>query len=107
MRRALFMATLAGLAVGLILYLIDIEFDQLSIGSRVDALRRRLSGGDDGVIQDGQGRVDEVLPTGVYPSSAGSAPSSARAQGMASWGQGPRGAAGYEDSGGSELSGLK
>ncbi len=105
MRRALVMATLAGLAVGLILYLIDIEFDQRSMGSRVPGLRRLLGEGD-GYMRGGRGRMDEVLPTGVYPSSADEAPSSARAQGMASWGQGARGAAGYEDAGGSELSGL-
>lgn len=51
----------------------------------------------------GQGRRDEVGHSGVFPASGGSAPGDAEAHGMASWGQGERGAAGYEDSGRSEL----
>ncbi len=61
---------------------------------------------ESGVPGGGQGRVDRVEPTGVYPASDPNAPADAEAQGMASWGQGERGAAGYEDSGSSELSGL-
>jgi hypothetical protein len=51
----------------------------------------------------GQGRVDEVGGSGVYPASGPRPPSGdADVQGMASWGQGERGAAGYEDHGTSE-----
>lgn len=52
----------------------------------------------------GAGRRDEVGKSGVYPaSSINEAPGDAEARGMASWGQGERGAAGYQDSGSSEL----
>ncbi len=47
---------------------------------------------------------DEVGHSGVYPASAmEQAPENARSQGEASWGQGERGAEGYNDHGGSEL----
>ncbi len=88
------MAAMAGLAVGFVLYMVDLQMGRRS------AEMRRENG-----LRAGRGRVDEILPTGVYPTSAESAPASAEAQGMASWGQGERGAAGYEDSGGSELPG--
>lgn len=52
----------------------------------------------------GQGRQDVVGGTGVYPASGPMPEGDAEIQGMASWGQGERGAAGYEDSGSSELS---
>jgi uncharacterized membrane protein len=58
---------------------------------------------EDTGITGGAGRVDEVGHTGVYPASDASAPGDAEAQGMASWGQGDLGAAGYEESGRSEL----
>jgi uncharacterized membrane protein len=61
---------------------------------------------DSGMPGGGRGRIDRVGHTGVYPASDPDAPPDAEAQGMASWGQGERGAAGYEDSGGSEISGL-
>jgi hypothetical protein len=52
----------------------------------------------------GQGRRDEVGPTGVHPMSAGADPNrNAEIRTPASWGQGERGAAGYDDAGGSEL----
>lgn len=48
--------------------------------------------------------IDEAGGSGVYPASeAGKAPDDSEAHGMASWGQGERGAAGYDDHGGSEL----
>ncbi len=48
--------------------------------------------------------VDEVGNTGVYPASeADQAPKDSEAQGMASWGQGERGAEGYNDHGESEI----
>ena len=50
-----------------------------------------------------QGQTDTVGRSGVYPASEPDAPPDAEVQGMASWGQRERGAAGYEDSGRSEL----
>jgi hypothetical protein len=50
-----------------------------------------------------QGRVDEVGGSGVFPMSASEGASDdAEVRGEMGWGQGERGAAGYEDSGGSE-----
>lgn len=71
-----------------------------SQANRTDADARRESGEPGG----GQGRRDEVGPTGVYPMSGG-IPSGKHPEirTPASWGQGDRGAEGYEDSGGSEL----
>ncbi|HEX5439145.1 MAG TPA: hypothetical protein VFW98_18475 [Gemmatimonadaceae bacterium] len=51
----------------------------------------------------GQGRRDMVGDSRVYPASGGRAPDDAELRGMASWGQGERGAEGYADAGGSEL----
>ena len=52
----------------------------------------------------GKGRVDAVGSSGVYPMSGKERPKGdAPLRTMASWGQGDRGPAGYEDSGGSEL----
>ncbi len=52
----------------------------------------------------GAGRRDEVGPTGVYPMSGGIPKGKhLEVRTPAAWGQGERGAAGYEDSGGSEL----
>jgi len=61
---------------------------------------RRESGEPGG----GAGRRDEVGPTGVYPMSAG-VPEGKHPElrTPAAWGQGKRGAAGYDDAGGSEL----
>jgi hypothetical protein len=48
--------------------------------------------------------TDRVGRSGVYPASeAEKAPGDSEAQGMASWGQGERGAKGYEDHGDSEV----
>jgi hypothetical protein len=48
--------------------------------------------------------VDRVGGSGIYPASeADRAPRDSEAQGMASWGQGERGAAGYNDHGDSEI----
>ncbi len=59
-------------------------------------------------IQEGTGTperwVDRVGGSGVYPASEiGKAPKNSEAQGMASWGQGERGAEGYNDHGDSEI----
>jgi osmotically-inducible protein OsmY len=51
----------------------------------------------------GRGRVDEVGGSGVYPASGPMPKENASVQGEASWGQGERGSAGYEDSGRSEM----
>lgn len=61
---------------------------------------RRESGEPGG----GKGRRDKVGPTGVYPMSGG-IPKGKRLEirTPAAWGQGERGAAGYDDSGGSQL----
>jgi hypothetical protein len=55
-------------------------------------------------VPGGIGRRDEgVGGSGVYPVSAGNAPEDAEIRTQAGWGQGERGAAGYEDTGPSEL----
>jgi hypothetical protein len=61
---------------------------------------------DSGEPGGGAGRRDEVGPTGVYPMSAGIPKGKhpeMEIRTPAEWGQGERGAEGYEDSGGSEL----
>jgi len=59
---------------------------------------------ESGMPGGGAGRRDTPGHTGVYPVSGPEWPSGpAELQGMASWGQGDRGAAGYEDHGESEL----
>lgn len=59
---------------------------------------------DPGTPGGGTGRKDEAGGSGVYPASAGEAPEDSVLRGQAEWGQGERGAAGYEDSGTSEIS---
>jgi hypothetical protein len=60
-----------------------------------------------GVPGEGAGRREEVGHTGVYPFSAsGGASGDAPLIGQQEWGQGDRGAPGYENSGDSELFGL-
>jgi hypothetical protein len=93
MSKILALALAAGLAVGVALYAYEVRWQ----GAGYTAPESSYPGG-------GQGRVDVIARTGVYPASAGSAPPGAQAQSMASWGQGARGAAGYQDAGGSELS---
>ena len=62
---------------------------------------------DSGMPGGGAGRRETVGHTGVYPVSASEgAPADTPIHPEASWGQGERGAAGYEDSGGSELEPL-
>lgn len=60
---------------------------------------------ESGMPGGGAGRRDEIGGrSGVFPaSSAEGAPSDAEIRTQAEWGQGERGAAGYEDSGSSEL----
>ena len=69
-------------------------------GRKPDDDKRRESGKPGG----GRGRRDEVGPTGVYPMSAGiPAGKHLEIRTPAAWGQGKRGAEGYNDAGGSEL----
>ena len=69
--------------------------------SESDHERARRESGQPG---GGAGRRDEVGPTGVYPMSAGIPPGKhPEIRTPAEWGQGDRGAEGYNDSGGSEL----
>ena len=59
---------------------------------------------ESGMPGGGAGRRDETGRSGVYPaSSAEGATGDAPIRGESEWGQGERGAAGYEDSGESEL----
>lgn len=59
---------------------------------------------ESGLPGGGAGRKDEVKGSGVYPASGPYPAGNAEFHGQASWGQGERGAAGYEDHGTSELS---
>jgi hypothetical protein len=58
---------------------------------------------ESGLPGGGQGRRDEVGRTGVYPASGPLPEGDAEYRGQMEWGQGLRGAAGYYDSGPSEL----
>lgn len=58
---------------------------------------------ESGMPGGGQGRTDDVRGTGVHPASGPWPEGDAPVRGMAGWGQGERGAAGYEDHGESEL----
>ncbi|HSQ28956.1 MAG TPA: hypothetical protein VLN49_03850 [Gemmatimonadaceae bacterium] len=72
--------------------------DSAAKRTAIDA--RRESGQPGG----GAGRRDEVGPTGVYPMSGGIPEGHhLEVRTPASWGQGERGAEGYNDAGGSEL----
>ena len=60
--------------------------------------------GDSGLPGGGAGRREGPFHTGVYPVSADEgAAGDAPLEGEQGWGQGERGAAGYDDSGGSGL----
>lgn len=70
-------------------------------GQETDEMQTQNAAGMPG---DGVGRREVVGRSGVYPVSASQdAPGDAPIQPEASWGQGERGAAGYTDSGDSEL----
>ncbi len=73
---------------------------------RTTKSRSTRSRRESGMPGGGAGRREEVSGSGVYPASGPEPPENAPYQGMASWGQGERGAAGYEDSGRSEPSTL-
>lgn len=74
-----------------------------------DQAHSKSSGGEQeerresGLPGGGQGRRDEVGHSGVYPMSGPHPEGDAEIKGQAAWGQGERGAAGYEDHGTSEL----
>lgn len=73
-------------------------------GKRVPDERAQEARRESGEPGGGQGRRDEVGGSGVYPMSGGIPKGKhPEIRTMAGWGQGERGAAGYEDSGGSEL----
>lgn len=67
------------------------------------AMKRKISKRASGVPGGGAGRKDRVGPSGVYPMSGPHPPGDAPMVWPGSWGQGKRGAAGYEDHGESEL----
>jgi hypothetical protein len=58
---------------------------------------------ESGLPGGGQGRRDEVGGSGVYHKTSENIPGDAEIRTPWQWGQGERGAEGYEDSGGSEL----
>jgi hypothetical protein len=60
---------------------------------------------EEGLPGSGKGRKEKPGRSGVYPMSAGEMPPSGDApvRDMNEWGQGERGAAGYEDHGSSEV----
>ena len=59
---------------------------------------------ESGMPGGGQGRNDQVEPTGIYPvSEMGGASPDAKVHGEESFGQGDRGAAGYQDAGSSGI----
>ena len=69
-----------------------------------DSARDPANDPESGEPGGGAGRRDEVGPTGVYPMSAGIPEGKhPELRTPAAWGQGDRGAAGYDDAGGSEL----
>lgn len=72
-------------------------------GEEGEQARQREQMNERGLPGGGVGRRDEPGHTGVYPMSAseGASPDAAT-KGEMGWGQGERGAAGYEDSGSSE-----
>jgi hypothetical protein len=71
--------------------------------TRKKSANRGDKGRESGEPGGGQGRRDEVGGSGVYPASAENIPGDAVIRTPQQWGQGGRGAEGYEDSGGSEL----
>jgi hypothetical protein len=78
--------------------------EQRAKGARDAEDTTRRDERESGMPGGGAGRRDAVGHTGVYPQSAAERPSSdAPVRTENAWGQGERGAAGYEDSGSSEL----
>jgi|SRR5438874_1135840 len=75
------------------------KLDNSNLSSKKLASEKKDSGAPGG----GRGRKDEVGRSGVYPFSSPRAPKQAEVRAAGSWSQGQRGAASYEDHGGSEL----
>ena len=75
------------------------KLDNSNLASKKLASEKKDSGAPGG----GRGRKDEVGRSGVYPFSSPRAPKQAEVRAPGSWSQGQRGAASYEDHGGSEL----
>ncbi len=71
--------------------------------AKKDRGKRERGSGTPG-SEGGAGRREDGRGSGGYPESAGSAPPDAAIRTPAEWGQGERGAEGYQDSGQSELS---
>jgi hypothetical protein len=72
-----------------------------SKSSKQESVDARRESGEPG---GGAGRRDIVEPSGVFPMSGGIPPNKhLEIRTPASWGQGERGAEGYNDAGGSEL----
>jgi hypothetical protein len=72
--------------------------DQQGQNTKTDDIR------ESGKPGGGQGRVDRVESSGVYPvSEMGRAAAGATVHGESSFGQGERGAAGYQDAGGAGI----
>lgn len=63
----------------------------------------RIKRDESGMPGGGAGRIDRVGRSGVYPASGPMPEGDAEVETMAAWGQGERGAEGYEDHGESEL----
>ncbi len=85
--------------------------DRSGQGNRTPARRQSANANspnarsrDSGNPVGGGGRREQVGKSGVYPASGPLPPDNAPYQGMGTFGQGKRGAAGYEDSGRSEPS---
>lgn len=74
-----------------------------SIRKEAKLARQAAEQGDTGRPGDGRGRTDHAGLSNVYPASGPLPPGDARLQPMGTFGQGDRGPAGYQDSGGSEV----
>jgi CBS domain-containing protein len=66
-------------------------------------LKKQENRRESGLPGGGAGRKEEIGGSGVYPMSGPHPPGDAPLVGQAGWGQGQRGAAGYEDHGESEI----
>lgn len=83
------------------------DTDQQQQAASQQAAGQQQSASDSGMPGGGVGRKEGPFNTPVYPVSADSgAPGDAQVENENAWGQGQRGAAGYQDSGGSSLDDL-
>ncbi len=79
------------------------ELQQAKQSTKGRGRTRKTQSKSSGRTSSGRGRKETVKGSGVYPASGPLPDEDAEAQGMASWGQGERGAEGYQDHGSSEL----